>query len=220
MPVEVYTAHFMHDVLYLHGFGETNPECCPIVHALRIALPGSQVLSPCYHPGGRIAATRVVEAIKNFTRIINLSTSGKVHVVGYSFGGLLAGILAESQPDIIANMLLLAPAIDNFSRNYEGHDPPRWQMPRDYVEELKSYPARPRIVRPTTLVHGWLDDDNGGSAPWRIQEWAAEQSFRNVFMLSGVGHSLEPWLSAASWKNDGSDNIPTFHQIVTELVST
>jgi hypothetical protein len=70
------------------------------------------------------------------------------------------------------------------------------------------------------FVRGCLDDDNGGSAPWRIQEWAAEQPFRNVFMLSGVGHSLEPWLSAASWKNDGSDNIPTFHQIVTELVST
>jgi len=191
-----------------------------MVHALRIALPETRVLSPCYHPGGRIAATRIGEAINNFITIINHSTSRKAHVVGYSFGGLLAGILAESRPDIIANVLLLAPAIDNFRRNYEGHDPSRWHMPREYVEELKSYPARPHIVRPTALVHGWLDDDRGGSAPWRIEEWAAEQSFRNVFMLSGVDHSLEPWLSAASWKHDEPDNLPTFHQIVRELVST
>jgi pimeloyl-ACP methyl ester carboxylesterase len=140
-----------------------------------------------------------------------------VHVVGYSYGGLLAAWLAEKRPDLIANVLLLAPAIDNYARNYEGRDPESWRMPRDYVEELRSYPARPKIVRPTTLVHGLLDDDRGGSAPWRIREWAAEQPFRSVFLLPGVDHSLEPWLSASSWNNDGSGDVPSFQKIVTEL---
>ena len=38
-------------------------------------------------------------------------------------GGLLAAILASQQPERIANVLLLAPAIDNFTRNYEGRSP-------------------------------------------------------------------------------------------------
>ena len=137
-----------------------------------------------------------------------------IHLVGCS-----RGRLAEKRPDLIANVLLLAPAIDNFGAATEGRHPSSWHMPGDYVDELRSYPARPNIVRPTTLVHGWLDDDTRGSAPWRIREWAAEQSFRNVFMLAGVGHSLEPWLSAATWISDETSHVPTLQQIVAELVS-
>jgi pimeloyl-ACP methyl ester carboxylesterase len=123
----------MHDILYLHGFGETNPECGPVAHALGIAAPTIRLHVPCYHPGGNVAATRIGDALKVFTTVVERSTSGKVHVVGYSFGGLLAAILAAMRPDIIANVLLLAPAIDNYARNYEGRDPASWHVPREYV---------------------------------------------------------------------------------------
>jgi hypothetical protein len=90
-------------------------------------------------------------------------------------------------------------------------------MPSEYVEDLRSYPARPDVIRPTTLVHGMLDVDDGGSAPWRIQEWAALQPFHNVYILDGVDHSLQPWLSAESWTKNKGEVIPTFREIVTQL---
>lgn len=211
--------HQVHDILYLHGFGQTNPERCPVAHALRIARPTVIIHAPCYHPGGRVAATRIGDSLKAFATIVGRSTSGKVHVVGYSFGGLLAAILAAERPDIVANVLLLAPAIDNYARNFESRDPDSWHMPRQYVEELQGYPARPDIVRPTTLVHGMLDDDGKGSAPWRVQRWAGEQTFHGVHLLDGVDHSLEPWLSAPSRTDDRTGNVPTFRQLVMQLTS-
>ncbi len=139
--------------------------------------------------------------------------------MGYSFGGLLGAILAARRPDIIGNVLLLAPAIDNYARNYERRDPASWCMPRRYVEELRAYPARPDIVRPTTLVHGKLDIDHDGSAPWRVRRWKEEQPFRHVYFLDGVDHSLEPWLSAPARTNDTPRDVPSFEQLVMELTS-
>jgi hypothetical protein len=94
-------------------------------------------------------------------------------------------------------------------------------MPESYVQELQSYPARPRVVRPTTVVHGRLDADEGGSAPWRIEEWGADQPFQRVLLLPGVDHSLEPWLTADDIANaePESQRIPTLNELVAELVS-
>ncbi len=210
----------MHDILYLHGFGRTNPGGCPVAKALLMVVPGIWLHAPCYHPGGRIEATGIGDSLKELTSVITKdSTTGKVHLVGYSFGGLLGAILAAQRPDIIGNVLLLAPAIDNYARNYEGRDPARWRMPRRYVEELKEYPARPDIVRPTTLVHGLLDVDSAGSAPWRVQRWKEEQSFRSVYFLDGVDHYLEPWLSVPVRIPDRRSDVPAFKQLVRELTS-
>lgn len=210
----------MHDVLYLHGFGSTNPGGCPVAVALKTAVPGIRLHAPCYHPGGHIEATRIGDSLEEFTDIIVKGpASRKVHLVGYSFGGLLAALLAARRPDIVGNVLLLAPAIDNYARNYEGRDPATWHMPRGYVEELQAYPARPDVVRPTTLVHGLMDVDGAGSAPWRVRRWQEEQSFRGVHFLDGVDHSLEPWLSAPAHTNGRWRDVPPFEQLVRELTS-
>jgi pimeloyl-ACP methyl ester carboxylesterase len=165
----------MNNILYLHGFGDFCPEKCAVTHALRTAAPKSKVLNPCYHPDRQVAATRISTTIIQCLTVIDQTHSGIVHLVGYSFGGLLAAILANQHPDRIANVLLLAPAIDNFSRNYEKQDPRLWRMPVDYINELRRYPARPAIVRPTTLVHGKLDHDRAGAAPWRSRQRQLDQ---------------------------------------------
>lgn len=210
----------MHDILYLHGFGTTNSEFCPVAEALRRAIPGLRLHVPCYHPGGHIKPTRIGASLEAFADlIVKHSTSGQVHLVGYSFGGLLGALLATRRPDLVRNVLLLAPAIDNYARNYEGRDPAGWRMPREYVEELETFPARPDIVRPTTLVHGSLDTDSGGSAPWRVKEWSENQPFRSVYFLDGVDHSLEPWLSGPARTTDTRGDAPTFRQVTLELTS-
>jgi pimeloyl-ACP methyl ester carboxylesterase len=203
----------MPDVLYLHGFGTTKPEDEPISLALRRSLADNQIHSPGYHPAGVVKATRVGLTLSALERFIQGSAACRMHLVGYSFGGLLAAMLAERRPDLVANLLLLAPAIDNVARNYQGRDPSIWRMPPEYVDELKTYPARPRIVRPTVLVHGRLDTDAGGSAPWRIEEWVREQPFRAAHLLAGVDHSMEPWLSG------GSADGPAFRDLVADLVA-
>jgi pimeloyl-ACP methyl ester carboxylesterase len=208
----------MYELLYLHGFGEANPEHCRVARALRRAAPNRCVHTPCYHPGGEKTATRIQRTLADCEEIIERSGASRVHLIGYSFGGLLSAILASRRKDLIENLLLLAPAIDNFDRNFAGRKPETWHMPPEYVEELQLYPARPEVVRPTTLVHGMLDVDNAGSAPWRIMEWATQQSFDRVYLLEGVDHSLEPWLSDERWTNDNANDVPTFRHLVEQLL--
>jgi hypothetical protein len=207
----------MLDVLYLPGFGTTNLASCPVANALRRAAPDHRLHLPCYHPDGNVRDTRVGASLDQFTEIIAQESTGKVHLVGYSFGGLLAALLAAARPELVGNVLLLAPAIDNVARNYEGLDPVTWRMPLDYVDELRTYPPRPHLTRPTTLVHGLLDDDRGGSAPWRIQQWAQAEPFRGVYLLEGIGHSLEPWLSG--FVGGSQRHVPTFQQAIEELIA-
>lgn len=209
----------MHDILYLHGFGDCQPDQGAVINTLRLAAPTSTIHVPCYHPGGQIVATRIGAAISQCLAVIEGTDSGIVHIVGYSFGGLIAAIIADQHPERVKNVLLLAPAIDNYSRNYEGRRPSQWPMPVDYVEELKRYPARPNVVRPTTLVHGMLDNDLGGSLPWRIQRWAAEQSFHEIHLIDGIGHSLQPWLSAPPLECEPNGSVPSFQQLVLGLIA-
>jgi pimeloyl-ACP methyl ester carboxylesterase len=199
----------MNDIMYLHGWGE-NPEVSPVIRSMRREMPTVRIHLPSYHPHGNPRATRIGAALAEINLVLDdSSTSPRVGLAGYSFGGLLAALLSLQRPDKIAKMLLLAPAIDNVARNYAGEPP--WRMPLEYVEELKTYPARPQIACPTTIVHGRLDNDLGGSAPERIERWAREQTFAAIHLLPGVDHSMEPWLT--------SGTSPPFGDLLRELVS-
>ena len=205
----------MSQILFLHGFGQTAPDSTPQLKALRTALPRSSILAPTYHPGGSVEATRVSVALAGLSELLKSAPDRTTHLVGYSFGGLLCALLAERHPELVDRVLLLAPAIDNYARNYAGKDQADWQMPIDFAVDLSTYPERPSIKCPTTLVHGLLDNDQGGSAPWRIEEWAREQQFAAVHMLAEVDHSLEPWLTADS--NPTRDRA-VFRHVVSEAL--
>jgi pimeloyl-ACP methyl ester carboxylesterase len=113
------------NILYLHGFGNCQPQRCPIAGSLHQLLPESQLFTPCYHPAGQIEATRINSALTEFHNLIDLTGPARVHLVGYSFGGLLAAILASQRPERIGNVLLIAPAIDNYIRK-SSHDTGSW----------------------------------------------------------------------------------------------
>ncbi len=209
----------MCDIIYLHGFGVSDPSRCHVAIALEAAIRSTLIHRPHYHPEGSVFETRLAHTLSECEDIIERSNSSSVHLVGYSFGGLLAAILAERPIDKIGKVLLLAPAIDNYDRNYAHSEPRHWRMPVDYVEELRRFPARPSIVRPTTLVHGMLDGDKGGSHPRRIEEWGKVESFADIYLVDRTGHSLEPWLSANNWINDNGQRIPTFRRLIEQLLS-
>ena len=202
----------MPDILYLHGFAQTSPQETAQLRALRAALPEFRTHAPVYHPNGDVRATRISSALESAISIIEKTAAQKMHLVGYSFGGWMCALLAEQRPDLVDRVLLLAPAIDNYERNYVLKPQAEWQMPSDFVDEVRRQPARPTVPRPTTLVHGALDTDNGGSAPWRIAAWAAAQPFAAVHLLEGVDHDLEPWISATP------PFLPPFAQLVREAL--
>lgn len=122
----------MSQILFLHGFGQTEPDSTPQLLALRSVLPDASILAPTYHPGGSVGATHVSATLAWLSEILKSAPGRTTHLVGYSFGGLLCALLAERSPELVDRVLLLAPAIDNYTRNYAGKDPADWQMPIDF----------------------------------------------------------------------------------------
>ena len=180
---------------FIHGFSQIDPETCSLLRAIRTILPEAKIHAPSYHPNQSLVLTRIDHALETCRTIINNSPTKKLNVIGFSFGGLLAALFAARYPELVNKVLLFAPAIDNFERNYADKPRDSWTMPPTFVEALQTYPARPPVTRPTTIVHGSLDNDEGGGSFWRIERWAQEQSFEEIYLLDGVDHSLEPWLS-------------------------
>lgn len=188
-------------VLYLHGWGAEYPHDCPIKHELERAFSsvnGVELHAPTYHPNGDTSATCIESFLAEVEELARSQPDGHfAAVVGCSFGGFLTSVLQERSPQLFGRAVLLAPAIDNFARNYEGVPEDKRRMPPAFVEQLLRLPARPSIRVPTVLLHGLDDNDQGGSEPWRVQEWAKCNVFAACYYPENVDHSMEPWLSSA-----------------------
>lgn len=200
------------DVVYLHGFGETNPGSCKVAREIRKSIPNVTLHTPCYHPQGDYRLTNLPTTIADLDQFIQSTDHKQVVLVGYSVGGFLGALLASAHPELIHVLVMLAPAIDNYERNFAEKDPSEWYMPPEYVQSLIDLPSRPPVdtsAVKTVILHGLKDTDDGGSAPWRVREYA--KSIGCVLFEPDCGHSLEPWLSAPS-SNDG---IPTLGQLIT-----
>eukprot|EP01050_Picozoa_sp_SAG11_P019592 SAG11_NODE_3149_length_2647_cov_8.649784_1_plen_334_part_00 len=210
-------------VIYLHGFG--GDERCYVGAAVRKALPTvAALIQPTYHPGGVVRETRLEAFLSELATTIAGLRGGRAHFVGCSVGGLLAAVFAARRPAAVASLLLLAPAIDNFERNFRDVSPADRHMPPAYVAELEALPARPPLplaVVPTTIVHGLDDDDGGGSAPWRVLEWVEAVraasggggSQLTLCMPAGVDHSLQPWLGRPA----GLPGAPGLAEMIADL---
>jgi len=190
------------DILYLHGFFTTDPtseeaykQLELIVTKRRAAGENIRLHAPAYHPDGDISKTQLHKFLVQLEEEATKLPGGEFAAcVGHSFGGLLVALFQSRCSSMVGRALLLAPAIDNFDRNFKDSPSDQWYMPSAYVEELSQLPARPSIKVPTVMVHGTLDTDARGAAPWRIQEWAAAEQFVSCFIPSGIDHDMLPWL--------------------------
>eukprot|EP00930_Biecheleria_cincta_P104292 TRINITY_DN96503_c0_g1_i1.p1 TRINITY_DN96503_c0_g1~~TRINITY_DN96503_c0_g1_i1.p1 ORF type:complete len:216 (-),score=20.60 TRINITY_DN96503_c0_g1_i1:80-727(-) len=198
------------DIIFLHGFGDINAAKGHFVRKLQHEFAGKDINlhAPSYHPDGDVSQTRLKSFLADLAAMAaNTHQKKFACIFGFSVGGLIAALFQESYPNLVDRVVLLAPAIDNFARNFADVPAEQWYMPREYVEELQSLSARPRIMVPAVLIHGELENDAGGSALWRIKEWAELEPFEACFHPRGLGHSpsivgadMSPsWSSLASW---------------------
>mmetsp|Transcript_65951 Transcript_65951/g.201975 ORF Transcript_65951/g.201975 Transcript_65951/m.201975 type:complete len:250 (-) Transcript_65951:122-871(-) len=192
-------------VLYLHGFGTHEPQFCPVFLSLEHILGKRfELHSPCYHRD-KLEDTRF-DSTLNTLREDAVEHRPFRAVIGYSVGGWLAALFQERHPDLVGRVLLLAPAIDNYKRNWLGQEVDGGVAA--YVDELKKLPARPTIERPTWCLHGDKETDGGGSAPWRVEAWADANQKMKLDILPGVGHAWpglvgsEIFREAVEWSVD------------------
>ena len=184
-------------MIFLHGWGLGGAqETEAFVEFLKVELGKKGVLTvhaPTYHPSGdekRTSLPRFLEELRVLAQSI-ATRKLQLAIVGFSVGGFLAATFQELYPDLVARVVLLGPAIDNFARNFEGRPIEQWYMPESYVKELSNLSARPAIRVPVMLIHGDEETDAGGSAMWRVKEWAAREKFDMCFYPEGLGHCME-----------------------------
>ena len=113
------------DLIYFHGWGNTKPseETCAPLRAMTEAdrqRYGGRVHVFAYHPYGVVKETRLSAALEEAKAFIEACPGGKCHVIGWSYGGLIGALIASLWPDLVASLVLLAPAVDNYARNFEG----------------------------------------------------------------------------------------------------
>ncbi|RIV26118.1 alpha/beta fold hydrolase [Alicyclobacillaceae bacterium I2511] len=96
----------------VHGFTGTPEELAPLTAAL--VQEGYRVLTPLLpgHGQGKrelaqATATQWLQAVESLVQTEN--SPGSVHLIGFSMGAMLAGVVASRHP--VASLTLLAPAV-------------------------------------------------------------------------------------------------------------
>jgi uncharacterized protein len=159
-------------ILLLHGFPSSpdSPKNKKVAEELR-AL-GYFVSAPDLNDGDfqNLTVSRAVEQARRCLRERTL-------VIGSSFGGYVAALLAESDPRV-SSMLLLAPAFDlanNMAQNYGGEKMSGWKdkgelgftnyadgseqnLSYAFFEDARSHASFPEISVETHIIHGQHDD--------------------------------------------------------------
>ena len=216
--------------IYLHGRGELNPDNCHVFNRLKeIFKLGSQNIELTYIEYTqdldikKYLVSEVLEIISN--KIINMSQNKKIILIGYSFGGLFASWFAEKYPKYIHRLILLAPAIDNYERNFANI-----KLPKDnenfnkYLDDLLSLSSRPNlskeITNKTMIIHGNKDNDQGGGNISRIISWVKQLgNIKKIYYPENINHSLMPWLYLNENKAIKNGFIPVTYLIYCHLES-
>jgi pimeloyl-ACP methyl ester carboxylesterase len=134
--------------LLLHGFGAdhlswlANQQAVGTVATVSaLDLPGHGESSMDVGDG---AVATLAERVAALLDQKNLS---KVHLVGHSLGGVTALFLAEMRPDLVASLVLIAPAGLGGSIDQQFlADFPRLITPEQALELLQRLVVRPRLI--------------------------------------------------------------------------
>ena len=132
----------------LHGFGSDHmlwlanqQAIAQVASVAALDLPGHGNSSTDVGDGAIAAlAERVAE-------LFDRKTMRKAHLIGHSLGGVVALVLAEQRPDLVASLALIAPA--GLGRSVDGlflAEFPRLTTPEATAALLQRLVVRPRLI--------------------------------------------------------------------------
>ena len=113
-------------VWFIHGLGGASTDwtrlgaaLAPIATGYSLDLPGSGRSDP--PPAGRYSPGADAEVVANAIKQV---TGGPVHVVGNSYGGVVATTLAADHPDLVRTLTVISPAVPDLRLTSDrGADP-------------------------------------------------------------------------------------------------
>jgi pimeloyl-ACP methyl ester carboxylesterase len=113
-------------VWFVHGLGGSSMDWTRLGGALggsataySIDLPGSGRSDP--PPGGRYAPETEADLV---ARVISQVSGGPVHLVGNSYGGVVATLLAARRPELLRSLTVISPAVPDLRLTRDrGSDP-------------------------------------------------------------------------------------------------
>lgn len=114
------------DAWYLHGLAGSSTNWTPLAGLLAdratgfaVDLPGSGRSDP---PAGGDYGVR--NYVRTLADLISAHATGPIHLVGNSFGGFLATVLAARYPHLVRTLTLVSPAVPDLRlRGERGADP-------------------------------------------------------------------------------------------------
>jgi pimeloyl-ACP methyl ester carboxylesterase len=113
-------------VWFVHGLGGSSTDwtrlggaLCASATAYSIDLPGSGRSDP--PPGGRYAPEAEADLV---AEVITQVSGGPVHLVGNSYGGVVATLLAARRPELLRSLTVISPAVPDLRLTRDrGSDP-------------------------------------------------------------------------------------------------
>ena len=165
--------------------------------------------SGCGNSGGRFQDMTVLSEILDGLKIIEYARytvkAKRIYLIGHSQGGVVASMLAGYFPDIIAKLILMAPAAtlkdDAIKGECQGvvYDPAHipdyilidgFKVGGDYfrtAQTLPIYEVAAQYSGPVLLIHGALDKV---VAPVASERYKAVYENSSYHLLEGAGHNL------------------------------
>ena len=134
--------------LLLHGFGADHLSWLANQQALATVAAVSAIDLPGHGESSLdVGDASVGTLAARIAALLDRKNLRKVHLVGHSLGGVAALVLAETWPDLVASLVLIAPA--GLGRAIDREflsDFPRLKTPEAAALLLQRLVARPRLI--------------------------------------------------------------------------
>ncbi|WP_075739228.1 alpha/beta fold hydrolase [Actinoalloteichus sp. GBA129-24] len=137
--------------VYLHGLAGSASNWTDLAGLLRVRLNGISVDLPGFGrsapPDGFLYTPAA--HVRMVVRLLESRRAEPVHLLGNSFGGLVAAIVAATRPDLVATLTLISPAVPDLRPSPDRLSDPRF--PLTYLP-LVGKPVRRALAAMTPLA--------------------------------------------------------------------
>ncbi|AOS61786.1 putative hydrolase or acyltransferase of alpha/beta superfamily [Actinoalloteichus hymeniacidonis] len=116
--------------VYLHGLAGSASNWTDLAGLLRVQMSGVAVDLPGFGRSAPPDGFRYTPAahVRTVVRLLESRGGRPVHLLGNSFGGLVASIVAAARPDLVATLTLISPAVPDLRPSPDRLADPRFPL--------------------------------------------------------------------------------------------